>query len=473
MNRLFSEQAVVVNWLTMCLNSIKIKICTSVCVVALMLFCNPTNAQQLKYSRQNVFVGNPSDMQLVADVAGSHHLLNLNYDESIAIFIFDKNLQLKKKVIAPFKFPEKGVAKIIAFADFYYISFYAHLVNKSVFWKIDADGNCIELSDAFDKLLATQLPYLQHGYELKEYQGELCLLYHTYIPKLEKNVLTMVVADKALNVALTKKVMYDLKETGERLLQEQVIGDKYLLVLKTTTGGTSLRLMKVDIATGLTVSNDFYSSGFYFAQPRFTYSDQDSTTTVSAMLAESQKPHSRKNYVFASRLNHMLVEEVPYTILKNQFRKNAGTNFILLNNRTGWVRLTTSVGYSYSGFAFGDYTAEQIQGVRFSRLDNNFKIASDSLIRNNRNAYTLRPGQFTQMVMEDKDCLVLSQQFFTRRNGLLLISGGEDHILSYKQLPVIDHYNYLLHKAAVVPNEAVIIPYLHKLEAGLIRITSK
>ena len=476
----------------MIVKCIKTKLFTFVCCLVLVLCCNKTEAQLLKYSRQNIFIGNPDDVQLVANVAGMHHLLSFNTGEYITLFIFNQHLEFKKKLATPFKIPENATVKTIVFADFYYLSIYARQEKKYSFWKVDAVGNCTDQTFAFEKLLATQLQHIEFGFGLTENKNQLCLTYHTYIPKLEKNVLTRVLADSLLRITHTTKLMYEFKENGEKLLQEEFLSEKYLLVLKSMHGGTALKLMKVDIATGLTVSNEFSSSGYHFSQPEFTYSEEDSTITVSSLLVESYKQYSKKKYVFVSRLNSMLVETVPFILLKTQFRKNTGTNFVLVNEKTGWVGLKASWGHSYNTLPdnwpalYGagpmppvtrspgrnaDYAEEQLQGIRFSQLDKNLRITSDSLVNNNRDSYTLKPGQFTHFGTKNRDYLVVAQQFFTKSKGLLMISANDEQRLSYTQLPVVNHYDYLLHKARVMQQQAIIIPYLYKLEAGLIKIT--
>ncbi len=467
----------------------RIKFFTCACLLALMLCSSLAGAQQLKYSRQNVFVGTPHDLQFVANLSGNHHLLSVNNDEAITIFIYNNSLELKKKLATPFKFPDDAQLKIISFADYYYLNFYHRQAKKNMLWKIDANGNCSEYSLALEELLETQVQHIESGFQLTERKGQLCLMYHTYIPQLEKNVLTMLQVDTGLQITQTKKVMYELKESGERLLQEQIISDKYLLILKTTTGGTALKLMKMDIGTGLSVSKDFYSAGLYFSQPQFMVSDEDSTIHVLSTLTEPQKLHSRKNYVFTASLNSMLEEKVPFTLLKKQFRKNTGTNFVLVNKKSGWVRLRTSWGLRYNvepvnwiapstGIPsttknayqrLGDFTEEQLEGVRFSMLNNNLNISSDSLIGNNKNAFTIRPSQFTQFETDQKNYLLIAQVFFGKRNGLSMVSAKDNQQLSYTQLPVIGHYDYLLHLAKKIPQQ-IIIPYRYKLEAGLIRI---
>jgi hypothetical protein len=301
-------------------------------------------------------------------------------------------------------------------------------------------------------------------------------LYHTYIPNLDKNVLTTVLADSQFDITLTKKLMYELKESGEKVLQEKFIADKYLLVLKSTNSGTGLKLMKVDIATGVGLGHEFFSSGYYFSQPVLNYNNEDSTITVSSLLTEPNNLYSNKRYVFVSRLNSMLVEEVPFTILKTQFRKNAGTNFLLANGHAGWVRLQTSWGGAYFTQVDGNTTyyghsEELLQGIRFSLLDKNLKICSDSLVRNNKDSYTIKPGQFTRFSVKDKDYLVVAQEFFTKKRGLLMIRAEDEKGLSFTHLPVMNRYDYFLHKAKLVPQQGIVIPYVHKLEAGLIKVT--
>jgi hypothetical protein len=184
-----------------------------------------------------------------------------------------------------------------------------------------------------------------------------------------------------------------------------------------------------------------------------------------------------------SRLNKILIEQVPFTVLKSQFVKNTNSNFLLIEGLSKWVRLTDQATTSSQDFrvpdpddlteakvTLGKYYTNSDDGVRFSLLDKNFKIASDSLIPNTKNSYTVKANQFARFNANDKEYLLVGQQFSRISKGLLMINTNDAHQLIYTDIRVNDRNNYLLSKSQTIPKKGIIIPYTNKREAGLIKI---
>src|SRR5205085_269996 len=64
----------------------------------------------------------------------------------------------------------------------------------------------------------------------------------------------------------------------------------------------------------------------------------DSSITVAAMVTEPlASNYSARQFVFVSRMNKILIEQTPSAILKTQFRKNASTNFVLVDGTSKWM----------------------------------------------------------------------------------------------------------------------------------------
>jgi len=263
-------------------------------------------------------------------------------------------------------------------------------------------------------------------------------------------------------------------------------------------------LMKVNLATGYTITNNFHSSGYLYSQPSFSFNIADSSITVAAMLTEPLlNTYSAKQFVFVSRLNKILIEQTPFTLLKTQFRKNASTNFVLVDGASKWMRFKKGSIPTDNSFpetpitvyrslsaseaieqnaemdnlmakltpARTSTSTEDLQGVRFSLLNKEFKITSDSLISNTRDSYTLRANQFTRFTIKQKEYVLVAQQFSTRKNGLLLVNANSGKQLIYNYVKVYEKFNYLLSKSRIVGSEGIIVPYLHKREAGLLKIS--
>ena len=273
-----------------------------------------------------------------------------------------------------------------------------------------------------------------------------------------------------------------------------------MLVLKTIRSSTALELMKVNLATGYSIKNTFYSSGYLYSQSSISLSVSDSSITVTSLLSPPDVT-STKRFVFVSRLNKILVEETPFSILKSQFEKSTGTNFLLVKQSGKWVRIAAGFWqrsypaeetvslykdyiipdssnnyrvsppparpdpYRYSYADYGDV------GVRFSLLDKDFKIINERHVSNTKNAYTIRPGEFTRFGFNDKEYMLVGQRFYNKINGLLLVNADDAGQLVYTDVRVHDRNDYLLSKLQVVPHKGVIIPYIRKHEAGLVKIT--
>jgi hypothetical protein len=476
---------------------------TFACQLIIICCVNPAAAQKLQYSRENVFVGNPNHLQLVANIGGNHHLLILNDNENPEVFIFNSALELEKKVRLDFKFPERSVISIIPFGNFYYLYIRPVLSQKHLLWKIDSNGNCTDYVPFFQKLLVSQAHNIKLGFQLIPYHDHLWMVYHTDLENNEKNTVMMVQTDSLLNVLFTNRVIYDFKRDEEKLQKEVLIFGKYLLALKTGRSGTSLELLKINLATGLAITNTFSSSGYFYSQSALSINGEDSSVTVSALLTEPRATANPKQFVFVSRLNKNLFEEVPFKILKSQFKKNTGTNFLHVNGQSEWMRfrirgeqrnnaVVSNDVSLYQDLTMPDNNADAVkdinrmlqktemsnvepwdafQGVRFSLLDKALETTSDSLVANTKDYYSIKADQFIRFAVNNKEYMLLGQQFVKRSKGLLMVNTNDQQQLIYTDLSVNSRNNYLLAKYQLIPHKGIIIPYVYKLEAGLIKIT--
>ena len=472
--------------------------------VLLTIHNNTASAQRLQYSNENVFINNPDQLQLVANIAGNNHLLSFNKNENPVIFIFDRGLQLQATTSMPFKFPERSQLQIIRFDDFYYLYIHPQFTPNHFFFKIDAKGNFTDLSPSFQKLLASQSKNIKLGFQLIAYQNSLWMVYHTALDNHKKNTVVVAQADSLLNIVSTQKVAYDFRRDEENLVQEILMFGKYLLVLKTARSGTALEMMKVYLNTGYAITNEFASSGYFYSQPGFTFNAEDSSVTISALLTEPRTNTDPKRFIFISRLDKALAEKVPFAILRSQFKKNTGTNFLVVNGLSAWMRLRAEreqnnrVVYEEPMTLYQDMTSPDAnfqnttdnnrlfsqmtqprsyysgvdpqQDVRFTLLDQDLKIISDSLVRNSKDSYTLKAGTYKRFEVNNKQYMLLGQQFVKNSRGLLMINANGKQQLTYTDLRVVDRNDYLLGKSQVITGEGIIIPYIHKLEAGLLKI---
>lgn len=427
-----------------------------VCHIFCLGICKNGIAQKIKYSSENILTGYPDQLQLVANIAGHHHLLSFIEKEEPVIYIYDDDLKYLGKTSIHFKFPDKSGVRIIPFDNYYYLYIHPPFTSRHLFWKVDGNGKLSELTGALENILQSQAQNIKLGFQLINNENQLCMLYHTDLPNLEKNTLIIVQTDSLLNVVFAHKVVYDFKREEEKLQQEVLMSGRHLLVLKTARGGTSMELMKVNLATGYTIRNTFQSSGYFYSQSTFSYNSKDSSVTVTSLLTEPRISSRPKRFEFVSRLNKILVEQAPFAILRFQFIKNTNSNFLLVNGFSKWVLIKSE---------------DPGQAIRFSLLDKNYKITSDSLVPNTKDSYTIKPDQFTRFPAGNKDYLLVGQLFSGKNKGLLMINANDTDQLTYTDVRVNDRNNYLLSKAKIIPQKGIIIPYTYKREIGLIKIT--
>lgn len=481
------------------LNPIK-KILFIFACTLLICFYKNASAQKIEYSSENVFIEYPDHLQLVANIAGNHHLVKFVEKEYPEIFVFNKDLTLQAKISIPFRFPERAEMRVIPLNNFYFIYIHPLFTQQYFLWRVDGNGNFIDLTSAFQKLLQSQSHNIKLGFQLIPNQDQLCMVYHTDLTNIQKTTVVIVQTDSLLNRVFEHKVLYDFKRDEERLLQEVLMFGRYLFVLKTARSGTSLELMKVNVATGYTIRNTFFSSGYFYSQAAINYNGKDSTVTVSSLLTEPRTSSKPKYFVFVSRMNKILIEEVPLGILKSQFLKNTATNFFLVD-KSKWVRIGAETVRTYytvqqntqslyqdltmssqdqnliedsrvleRTFARSNgYLGDPPMAIRFSLLDKNFKILNDSLVSNSKSSFTIQAGNFARFHVRDKEYMLVGQRFFRKSYGLLMVNSDNEHLV-HTNVRVYDRNNYLLSKASITP-QGIIIPYIHSREAGLVRIT--
>jgi hypothetical protein len=462
-------------------------------------FINIIQAQQpvgIAYSRENVFVDNPDKIDLIANVGGNHHLMSFNYTEKPKLFLYNNKLELTQKITLPFVLPERAIIKITRLAGCYYISIHKQYSVKYQLFKIDSNGYCTDLTTAFKKLLR-MIPYeVEPEFELVPAEKGLFFTYHTDFGNTEKNTLILVKTDSLLNAIFAHKVVYEFKRYEENLRQETIMFGTYLLVVKTARSNTALEVMKVNLATGYTIRNSFYSAGYLYSQPVAMYNPADSGITVSALLADMGYFSSR-NYIFISRLNKILVEKQAPVILKTQFAKNTGTNF-LLPPQGRWVRLTRggpSRSYSSSGTNYQNYSRhdssmlpavinpvatgsekyvnwyDQEPGVRFSLMDKGAMLINERYVANSKNNYSLLTNKFTRFTASGKEYMLIGQRFGANKDGLLMVYSNDGIKLEYTNIGVNFRNEYILSKGQPVGQNRIIMPYTHRRFAGLLQLT--
>lgn len=490
-------------------------------VMTIFIFCcqlfftgiaTKSEAQTIKYSSENVFVGNPDKLFFIG-IGDNYHLISFIGEDKPSISIFNKDLQLRGKAIIPFRFPDKSSVRIISLKKFYYVLIYTSYNPRYILWRVDANGNVNDMTDVFREFISSKFRGSRSRFELVVNQDQLYMLYHSYLADVRKNQTTILQLDSLFNVVYTNKVMYKL-DRGDAIQQEKLLGDD-LVILKTGRQGTSLVLLKVNLKTGYTINNTFYSSGYPYTQSGFNYNNTDSTFTVYSLLKEPRALSNVKRLVFVSRMNNFLIEERPFALLKSQFEKNTGINFLQVAGDQ-WIRLRTEQeqGTNYTYYTnYPNYTYDfysntyrnptynnttdplspnynnislvtlpqqrsvtrSVAGnskpaVRFSLLDKDLSKTSDSLMANNKNAHTVQPDNTVSFSANNKSYMLIGQRFYKKSNGLLMVNSNDANNLVYTDIRVNNRNEYLLLQSKIIPH-GVIIPYTHRREAGLVKIS--
>ena len=161
--------------------------------------------------------------------------------------------------------------------------------------------------------------------------------------------------------------------------------------------------------------------------------------------------------------SHLVYEE-PITLYQDLTMHDANSQSIAVAENNRLLAKTTQARSYYDGI-------DPQQGVRFSLLDKDLKIINDSLVGNSKDSYTLKTNPYKRFEVNNKSYLLLKQEFVKNSRGLLMINANDKQQLTYTDLRVVGRNDYLLGKSQVIPGEGIIIPYIHKLEAGLVKIT--
>jgi hypothetical protein len=456
-------------------------------------------SQKIQYSRGTFHVDDPDDVQLVSNVGGYHHLLFFSLNKKPSIYIFNAQLQLSGKTEMDFTVGRSSEIRVLSFTGYYLL--YAHTAQTSrhQLWKVDGKGSITALTGPFQSVIDSLFRKHTAALQLINQQDTLCILAHTYYDTLKSIGSTVLRLDKDLNPLMVHTVFYPFNGESESLQQTSLVGDD-LYMLKTSQddlGNNALDLMRINMADEALTMTSFKIASYVCSAPRFNYNPADSTILVYSLLREPPFSDRVQRGIFISKLNPDLQEEAPATVLKSQFRQNVFSNFLFVEGKQSvWLNMRNAVRFErpYMGgnsnrdtigtmmrmngqpvYTFPGYNGRysHLDGIRFSILDRQFKIKRDSLVANNKNVIDVQPYPFAQFMLNDKEYLVMIQNFTMKRRGLLMITCNEKGYLSTIDIPVYDRYDYLLSQLRGVKGEYFILPFVTRNEVGLVKITLK
>ncbi len=438
----------------------------------------------------------PDAMQLVANVSGNHHLLCFTANKPPSLYIFDAQLQLRDQKEIAVRVKEDCDIRILPLADCYFLYIHSPGSTAHQLWKIDGEGDAVDLSASFQRLVDSSLKQSISTLQLVNQDDHLFIIAHTYFEAVKKMRSTIIAMDKNAVPLQSRTTFYAFDKTAETLQQAALAGNN-LLVL--TSGrddekGNSLTITKTDLATGRSTSNSFNSGSHFYTDPAFIADVKDATLLIYATIRESAGSARAQRVVFISRLDSALHEKTPIGLLKTQFRANTAVNFLLPQGTSaGWLEMNNSGSvrrlnakadplndfvldnpatfnlrkFGTSSTYFAGYN--QLTGVRFTLLNEKFHVLKDSLVAN-KTAFDIEPRPSARFVLNNKAYLILVQHYTSKHKGLLMINEGVNSALEASDLRVYDQYDYELPLLQAVGNSYIIIPYTYKNEIGLVKI---
>lgn len=459
--------------------------------------------QTIEYSRQSLKTPRTDVVRLVSNIQGNHHIICLAKNAKPALFIFNDSMQFIAKKEIPLKLPENSDINVIPFNRFYFLYLHQPGSLKHELWKIGPDGTATSVSDLFMNLIDSAFKQNSTTFQLEKNNNSIAIIANVYYDKLGKLCSTVTQADENLKLLRSRKIFFEYVRSEDVLKQLALIDDDHLAVLKTTKDsvGNLLTIVKGNLNTGDIITNSFNSGVNSFVNPAFNYNSADSTITICAKIART---------VFFTRLDNLLNEKVGVTILKSPFNSPAPIHFLLLQDeQQKWfsimpgnlffvtrARTTTYRSFSLAGPAYRsdfDYAPNVYNNstlyvsrdlprsiyndsyndqppVRFSLLNNKFKILRDSIAPNDESFNSIHPRQFANVTLQNKSFLFLNQQFGSNRQGILMMYGTGNNELAAKDIRVYDKYDYLIQQMQPLNSKEVLVPYTHKREIGLVKI---
>jgi hypothetical protein len=496
--------------------------------------CMHVDAQKIHYSRQTVKKLYTDDLQLVTNITGHHHLLRFNVNKEPVIYIYNDLLQLQGESKVDYKLKEKAEASVLPFLNYYYLYMHPAGTSRHALYKIDGIGNAEALTAAFQQVVDTVLNK-STLLQLVNQNNKLYAIAHVYYDAIKKIGSTVVELNNELKPVSVQKVYFNFNVEEDALRQTMLAGNYLLVLKTTTKeeGGQSLDVVRIELATGKSIIKSFNSANSRYVSTGFRLHPKDSTILVHAMLGVGGGARTQSNG-FISVLSQSLEELTPFALFQSQFRNNADASYFLLDDYACWLNLTSgslrrvrrianSAGqndwddYPLHYFSTNEYpysgpglpansqvspSSAQIQynlqqqpanrnryvnsnprqrtsvtdyelqsRVNFTVVNNRLKAIKDSVVSVKKFEFGIQSTPAAQVLLHNKPRLFLIQNFSESRRRLLMMSAGTAGQLAATDINVYDKYEYLLEQLQGFGNHSVILPYVHKNEAGLLKIS--
>ena len=454
--------------------------------------------QKIQYSRQLVPTMSVDAMQLVTNIGGNHHLVCLTVNKKPKVYIFNKLLQLTDERELELKLKENCDVRVLPVGGAYYL--YIHYPESAVrnLFRIEGEGNITDVSPAIARLMDSAKVRKESAVQLVVYRNRLVFLSHTYYTDAKQIETKIAEVNSSLELQKLSFALFPFDMTKE-IFQQTLLIDDGMLLLKTVKNdetGNALQIMKYEMATGDVIMNAFFSPSHLYINPNLQYNSKDSSILVHSLLREPPGSVRQQRSVFVSRLNDSLQQITPISLLTTQFKNNTATNFVFLNGvQQGWlnfanagIRVFTNMyrsrqptigfpddynrSYWRANDPFLNYPINfnQPTAVRFTVLNEMSGKTKDTVVANSGSFYEVQPRPFAQFVFNKEAYLLLIQNFSHKKKGLLMMHAADNGELETTPLSVYDRYDYNI-ALAQQGTDYFILPYTHKNETGLVKVT--
>lgn len=455
-------------------------------------------AQRIQYSRQTFRSPFADAVQVVADVAGYHHVLCLTAGKKPLLYVFDGMMQSFVKKEIELKLKTAYDVRTLKFNDYYLL--YLHVPGTAMhqLFRVGAGGETEDISQVFSNSTDTVWNRSTATFQLYKNDNRLSVVTHTYYDAAKSIGSRVVRFDPALRPVQVSTVFWPFDKDVDNL-QQTVLAGNALLALKTFRDpehGSSLDLIKADVASGETIKTSFAGGSLLYSNPAMLFSEADSSITVHSVLRDPVTAQRFQRRIFIARVDSLLRIKRPLATLKLPFWANAAAGFLLVNdvephwlsvqnffrirvagNRTAFPSASGLYDPgSFNNLPLQSYGSESEIGyntpsaVHLTVINRDLTAMKDTVAENRGSFYEVQPRPYAQFVLGGKAYLLLIENFSTKKHGLVLFTNNDKGDLSTTSLPVFDRYDYMIPQVQAVKNYFV-LPYAYKNEIGLVKIT--
>jgi hypothetical protein len=447
-------------------------------------FSYTLHAQKASYSHQTAHFRYNEVLQLIANVSSRHHLLVIRPSKKPTLHVYDQvlNLQVKKEIADVI--PQNCDIQILQFKDYYFLFTHVPKSGKYQLWKVDAHGSTSDMLPQFYNL-KTNFKDTGAVVQISTDNKHIYLMTQVYYEQLGELHIERVKADHLLQSIMVNRISCKFSPENESLQQVLPMGKDHLLLLiknKNEISGNLLQLVKCDLQSGTMNATEFNIDQNLFVQPVMSYDPLDSTILIYSMVRTPLMDTRLQRSVFMCKLNNSLQPIIPATIFKSP---NHYSFYSVKGSKYNWlhfldirqrlyapneVRHYASLQSGYQDqYVYSNVFSHYPYSIRFSIVDEQFKIVKDSVVQIEGKGSTIRVANFGKVQWGNKNYLIIEQLLPNKNIGLLLIT-AENKELAITDLNVYNRYNYLLSQLQQAGDGNFILPYIKNKEAGLMKL---